>query len=46
MHADRFEPLPDDVAARRATFGRWERTYLPKLVGLQVEQRRASPAGV
>ena len=41
MHADRFEPLPDSVAARWATFGRWERTYFPKLVGLEVEELRA-----
>jgi uncharacterized protein (TIGR00369 family) len=41
MHADRFERLPDDVAARWATFGRWERTYFPKLLGLEIEELRA-----
>lgn len=40
MDADSFEPLPDDVAARWATFGRWERTYFPKLLGLEVEDLR------
>ena len=40
MRADRFDPLPDDVAARWSTFGRWERTYFPKLVGLVVEEHK------
>jgi hypothetical protein len=41
MRADRFDPLPDDVAARWSTFGRWERTYFPKLVGLVLEELKA-----
>jgi len=40
MRADRFDPLPDDVATRWSTFGRWERTYFPKLVGLVVEEHK------
>jgi uncharacterized protein (TIGR00369 family) len=38
MRADRFDPLPDDVAARWATFGNWDRTYFPKLVGVVMEE--------
>ena len=38
MRADHFDPLPDEVAARWSTFGRWERTYFPRLVGLVVEE--------
>jgi uncharacterized protein (TIGR00369 family) len=38
MDADRFEPLPPDVARRWSNFGRWERTYFPQLVGLVVEE--------
>ncbi len=41
MHADRFDSLPEDVAARWATFGRWERTYFPKLVGIVMEELKA-----
>lgn len=40
MHADRFAPLPADVAARWRPFPDWDRTYFPKLVGLQVEELR------
>jgi len=36
--ADHFDRLPDEVAARWATFGRWERTYFPKLVGVVLEE--------
>lgn len=38
MHADRFPPLPDDVAARWAKFPDWDRTYFPNVVGLVVEE--------
>lgn len=41
MHADRFDSLPEDVAARWATFGRWERTYFPKPVGIVMEELKA-----
>ena len=41
MHADRHDPLPDDVASRWETFGNWpDRTYFPSLVGLQIEELR------
>ena len=40
MHADRFAPLPDDVAARWSRFPNWDRTYFPNVVGLQVEELR------
>jgi uncharacterized protein (TIGR00369 family) len=40
MHADRFAPLPDDVAARWAKFPEWDRTYFPNVVGLVVEEIR------
>jgi uncharacterized protein (TIGR00369 family) len=40
MRADRFEPLPPAAAARWATFARWDRTYFPNLVGLEVEELR------
>lgn len=40
MHADRFAPLPDDVAARWSKFPNWDRTYFPNVVGLQVEELR------
>jgi uncharacterized protein (TIGR00369 family) len=39
MRAQRFEPLPDDVADRWSTFGRWpDRVYFPSLVGLVIEE--------
>src|SRR5690606_28216647 len=41
VHADRFAPLPPDVAERWAKFGSWDRTYFPSLVGLQLEEVRA-----
>ena len=41
MRADRFEPLPPAAAERWAKFGSWDRTYFPKLVGLQLEELRA-----
>lgn len=41
MRAQRFDPLPDDVASRWDTFGRWpDRTYFPSLLGLQIEEVR------
>ena len=41
MRADRFDALPPAAAARWAKFGTWDRTYFPKLVGLQIEELRA-----
>jgi uncharacterized protein (TIGR00369 family) len=41
MRADRFDPLPPAAAERWARFGSWDRTYFPKLVGLQLEELRA-----
>jgi uncharacterized protein (TIGR00369 family) len=38
--ADRFEPLPDDVAARWQRFGRSDTVFFPVLVGLRVEEVR------
>ena len=38
--ADRFEPLPDDVAARWAKFGKSETVFYPMLLGLEVEETR------
>lgn len=41
MRADRFEPLPDDVLARWASFGRWaDRTYYPAVLGMELEELR------
>lgn len=37
---ERFEPLAADVAERWAKFGKWERVYFPRLVGLEVESIR------
>ncbi len=39
--ADQYEPLPDEVAARWTSFGRWDRTFFPKLLGIVVEDVRA-----
>lgn len=39
VRADRYEPLPDDVLERWATFGRWpDREYFPSLLGLEIEE--------
>ena len=38
--ADRYEPLPDDVSALWLGYGRWEREYYPKLLGMTVEDVR------
>lgn len=35
-----FEPLPPETAARWSNFGRWETTYFPSFVGLEVEELR------
>lgn len=35
-----FEVLPAGRAERWAKFGRWERTYFPSLVGLELEEVR------
>lgn len=39
-HADRFEPLPDEVRDRWLRFAQWDTTYFPKHVGLVVEDVR------
>lgn len=38
--ADRFAAAPPEVQARWQTFGAWDRTYFPSLVGLVVEEVR------
>jgi len=38
--ADRYEPLPDDAAARWAKFGKSETVFYPMLLGLEVEEVR------
>ena len=38
--ASEFTILSSDVSARWRNFGNWDRTYFPKLVGLQVEDTR------
>ena len=38
--ADRYEPLPDDAAARWAKFGKSEVVFYPMLLGLEVEDVR------
>lgn len=38
--AERFPPLPPDRAATWSRFGRWDTTYFPTLVGLEVEEIR------
>ena len=38
--ASEFTILSSDVHARWKNFGNWDRTYFPKLVGLQVEDMR------
>ena len=38
--AEQYETLPDEVAARWSSFGRWDRTFFPKLLGLVVEDVR------
>jgi uncharacterized protein (TIGR00369 family) len=40
VHAERFPPLPDDVAEVWAKFPSWDRTCFPNLVGLLVEELR------
>jgi uncharacterized protein (TIGR00369 family) len=40
VRADRFEPLPPDVAAVWAKFPTWERPLFPNVVGLVVEEIR------
>jgi len=40
VNADRFAPLPADIAAAWAGFPDWDRAYFPNLVGLQVEELR------
>jgi uncharacterized protein (TIGR00369 family) len=38
--AERYEPLPEDTAARWARFGRSETVFYPMLLGLVVEETR------
>lgn len=38
--AEQFAPLAADLAERWLKFGKWERTYFPALVGLEVEELR------
>ena len=39
--AEQYQPLPEEVAARWTSFGRWDRTFFPKLLGIVVEDVRA-----
>jgi len=39
-HADRFEPLPDALAARWSDFGQWDETFFPRFVGVVLEEVR------
>ena len=32
--AEQYEPLPDEVATRRTSFGRGDRTFFPKRLGV------------
>lgn len=41
LHADRFEPLPDHLAATWAGFGRWDQVFFPTVVGLELEEVRS-----
>lgn len=41
MHADRFEPLPEQLAALWSGFGRWDQVFFPTLVGLELEEVRS-----
>ena len=38
--ADRYDPLPDDAAARWARFGKSDTVFYPMLLGLEVEEVR------
>lgn len=44
VHADRFEPLSGESAARWGQFGRWDEVYFPSVVGLELEEVRADYA--
>jgi uncharacterized protein (TIGR00369 family) len=39
--ADRFEPLPDHLAANWSQFGRWDEVFFPTFVGLELEEVRS-----
>lgn len=39
--AEQFAPLSEELAERWMKFARWDRTYFPMLVGLQVEEVRS-----
>jgi uncharacterized protein (TIGR00369 family) len=46
-HAERFPPLPPERAALWGNFLRWpDRTYFPRLVGLELEEIRTDYARV
>jgi uncharacterized protein (TIGR00369 family) len=38
--AEQFAPLPAERLTRWSNFGRWETTYFPQFVGLQLEELR------
>jgi uncharacterized protein (TIGR00369 family) len=38
--AEQHEPLPADRAAYWSRFGRWDRLYFPRLVGLELEEAK------
>lgn len=38
------EPLPPERAARWSRFGRWEETYFPQVVGLELEEAKVDYA--
>lgn len=44
VHADRFEPLPDHLAASWKGFGDWDEVFFPSFVGLQLEEVRSGYA--
>jgi uncharacterized protein (TIGR00369 family) len=38
--AEQFDPLPPEILERWSGFPDWDRTYFPKLIGLEVEELR------
>lgn len=43
-HAERFSPLPAQIAARWAGFGQWDPPFFPRVVGLVLEEVRTDYA--
>lgn len=41
LHADRFEPLPDHLAANWSQFGTWDEVFFPTFIGLELEEVRS-----